>query len=136
MKELRFLFAIFITLNNCLSQDVVMNRQFPFLMDSTYNNLIQKKDVFISYGCMGEHTTVGELELQRILSDTTITDANKYNLLESLILTDTLYHLHNLAGQVFQYNDSLKLSIRKNVISNYLILRSILSVEDEIYLHL
>lgn len=132
MKRLKILFAIILTTNSCLSQDVRLNRPFPFLKDSTYHRLSEKKDVFIQYGCMVDHTTIGEQELQRILFDTTIAITDKYDLLEAMILTDTLYHLHNLAGQFIQLDDSLKLSIRKNTNSNYLILRSILSVESEV----
>lgn len=132
MKQLIFLFAIVITTNFCLSQDVGSNRPFPFLKDSIFNKLIDKKDVSIRYGCLEDHTTVGEQELQRILYDSTITYGDKNDLLETVILTDTLYHLHNLAGQIIQLDDSLKLSIRKQKSSNYLILRSILSVENEV----
>ena len=133
MKQLNFFFAIIITTSSCLSQVGVINRPFPFLEDSTYHRLIEKKEAYIHYGCMVEHSTVGEIELQRIFSDTVITTIDKYRLLKSIILTDTLYHLHNLAGQFIQYDDSLRLSIRKSINSNYLILRSILSVESEVF---
>jgi hypothetical protein len=132
MKLLYYLTAIvFLTFSSCGGQEKEKSEIFPFL-DSTANlRLNDKKEIRQNVGCFIEHSTVGETELQRILNDTSISMTDKSKLIEYVLTNKTLYHLHKLAGNTIQGNDSLKASIESKTSNDYLKLRTILTIEDE-----
>jgi hypothetical protein len=132
MKIIYYLTAIIIlTFSSCGGQEKEKSEIFPFLDSTANHRLTDKKAVRQNVGCFIEHSTVGETELQRILNDTSISRTDKFKLIEYVLISKNLYHLHKLAGNTVQGNDSLKVSIQSNTSSDYLKLRTILTIEDE-----
>jgi hypothetical protein len=124
---------LILTFSSCKGQENSKSVIFSFLDSITNVRLNYKKEVRQSVGCLVDHSTVGETELQRVLNDTSISMIDKSKLIEYVLLNKTMYHLHKLAGNVIQGNDSLKISIQNNTSSDYLKLRTVLTIEDDIF---
>lgn len=118
--------------SSCNSQESNRNITFPFLDSVTNVRLCDKTEVREHIGCFVEHSTVGEVELRNFLNDTAFSIEKKSELLELVLLNKTLYHLHRLAGNAIQNDNSIKLSFRNKAISDYLKLRTIITIEDEV----
>ena len=124
------LFLIFSTSN---AQETIKNDVFTFLDSLSNVKLKDKTEVRENIGSFVEHSTIGEVEFQKIINDSSISIENKSKLLESVLLNNSFYHLHKLAGNVIQSSYSLKLNHRNSTKSDYLKLRTIITIEDEIF---
>lgn len=134
MRLHNYITAILIlTFFSCNGQENRNSVCVAFLDSLTNVKLNDKKEVRQSVGCFVEHSTVGETELQRVLNDTSVSMTDKFKLIELVLQNKTLYHLHKLAGNVIQGNDSLKSSIQNNSSSDYLKLRTVITIEDDIF---
>lgn len=106
---------------------------FSFLDSIVNARLSDKTEIQEQTGSFVEHSTVGEKELLRILTDSIFKEAEKNEFIKLILLNRNLYHLHRVAGLEIRGDDKLKADILQNVPNNYLKLRAIISIEDEIF---
>lgn len=128
-----YLTIICLTCFCCTAQEMKKKITFPIFDSITNVKLSDKTEIKEQFGCFIEHTTVGEKKLGEILKDSSFSSKIKSDILESILLNNTYYHLHRLAGNIIQNDDTLKLNLRNKTSSNYLKLRTIITIEDKIF---